>query len=104
MDFMLVNYIVACSCIVISCFGCVGNLAILFAFQKEKHKTSTTFILQALALSDTTLLISYIPFYYVLFNNGDINSLYLAHGKRNICLTFANFTSIWITILVATNR
>ena len=101
---ILVNDISVYLCIVISLFGCIGNLAILFAFHKEKHKTTTTLILQALALSDTSLFLSYIPFYYVLFNDGYINALYDTHGKRNISHTFANVTSIWITVLVAINR
>ena len=105
MDFSWkVNYISAYYCIVLSCFGFFGNLAIAFAFQKEKKKTTTTLILQALALSDFTVLLTYIPFYYLLFNEGDSRSFYIVTGKRNIFHAAATFTSVWITVLVAINR
>ena len=73
-------------CCVISCFDIPGNLAILFAFQQEKQKTSTTFLFQALSAADIFFLMSYTPLYYMLFSKRFAHAFYYIESGMSIII------------------
>ena len=108
-SFVVYTIIIGVMCIL----GAIGNIISFLVFHYDKLKTSFSFLLQALAIIDTLLLITVFPLYslngFVHFT-GKFQSLYNNHLYPILmllvypCAFVFQTCAVWLIVLVAINR
>ena len=92
--------------------GVIGNIATFAVFQMDNLKTSTTFLFQGLALTDTVLLVMCFPVYCIQpafdYMGGRQDAFQDAHAYILVYLLpialLAQTATIWVTVVVGINR
>ena len=107
-EFIINAVIIGTVCIV----GLVGNITSFIVFWKDKVKTSSSFLFQALSVIDSVLLVLVFPLYCVT----TIFALYPEFLPHYVfvrpfvlvyvypCAFVAQTATIWVTVLVGVNR
>ncbi len=111
-DCALFSFIVCTVVIGIMCIlGSVGNVVAFFVLINHKTETATVFLLQCLAVSDTTLLITSIFVYSLSDTYAFTGNLKQFADQLQLIRTYiwplgtmAHTTTIWLTVLVTLNR
>ena len=93
----------------IGLFGICGNLAALCAFQKQSKKTSTSFLFQALAITDSCVLLTVCSWQllrvcHFYFLGGDIITLIMIIfdlGELAVLLSYGVTVVLTITQFIA---
>ncbi len=106
-NFMICTVIIGLLCIL----GIAGNITAFFVLIKHKTETATVFLLQCLAVSDTTLLITSL-FVYSLSNTYALTGKMKQFAEElQVIRTYiwplglmAHTATIWLTVLVTLNR
>ena len=101
-------------CIVVSTLGLLGNSLVFFAFWRHGKTNVMMFLLQALAVTDSLLLVSIIPLCFTAHYDTPYNPAYFVHfSAENLdqfmpaqisFQRFAQTADMWTTVLVAVFR